>query len=672
MAAATFKSVTGGKVIDSANIKVYPCVSRAQGTDTNAQLSTEYNITNSRSGKTYVISKPSSGGTVKLSVGGYYFELTEITAGQISGELADSKYCNIKVSGGVLKDTVGSNNTLDYNSGSGDNYFYGLLFTDNAKTGTDWISLKFDQTKEVNLTYSDVGAAAASHTHDKSEVGLSNVGNYKAVSTAANQGLTNAEKTNARNNIGAGTSDLTLGTSSSTAAAGNHTHLYAGATTAGGAANSANKVNKALTFSDVSNANKTFDGSSALTVKPGNNITFTADGNDIKINATGDLSVDWKNGVSDKPTINSVSLKAGSEGTNTLADLGIQGVLTGTAAGTYGGTTTVPVVTVKQQGSNTVIDKIETASIAFPAVPTATDSVTGGFKTGAATPAMKKGDEYAKYPIIVENGIGKAVVKAVQNTCTEQLDLYEGAESGVQSGYLWLKRNKTLSIKASGYNRKISLYNDAGSTETTYITGGNTGAIYTNGAISGASLTTTGNITVKNGTTAKITLKNSNGDIDASGTIKAATFSTSSDGESTTITEGNITAAGTVGCQKLYISNTANSVSLKTVRFVFTYSGFSGIVQFLFPVAASTAVSTAAQVYTAMLAMGDKTYPATGGCANGTTVFPAVSITAGTTTNTFIISYINTDGRSTLLTSVSPSSATISTLYDSPLVASMS
>lgn len=40
----------------------------------------------------------------------------------------------------------------------------------------------------------------------KSSVGLSNVGNFKAVSTEASQGLTDTEKSNARANIGAGTS----------------------------------------------------------------------------------------------------------------------------------------------------------------------------------------------------------------------------------------------------------------------------------------------------------------------------------------------------------------------------------------------------------------------------------------------------------------------------------
>ena len=43
---------------------------------------------------------------------------------------------------------------------------------------------------------------------DKSDIGLENVGNYKSVSVDVNQELTNVEKQNARNNIGAGISNF--------------------------------------------------------------------------------------------------------------------------------------------------------------------------------------------------------------------------------------------------------------------------------------------------------------------------------------------------------------------------------------------------------------------------------------------------------------------------------
>lgn len=56
---------------------------------------------------------------------------------------------------------------------------------------------------EVNTVTSVAGKTGAV-TLDKSDVGLSNVGNFKAVSTSANQGLTDTEKLNARTNIGLG------------------------------------------------------------------------------------------------------------------------------------------------------------------------------------------------------------------------------------------------------------------------------------------------------------------------------------------------------------------------------------------------------------------------------------------------------------------------------------
>ena len=53
---------------------------------------------------------------------------------------------------------------------------------------------------EVNTVTSVAGKTGAV-TLDKSDVGLGNVGNFKAVSTSANQGLTDTEKSNARANI---------------------------------------------------------------------------------------------------------------------------------------------------------------------------------------------------------------------------------------------------------------------------------------------------------------------------------------------------------------------------------------------------------------------------------------------------------------------------------------
>ena len=56
--------------------------------------------------------------------------------------------------------------------------------------------------------YTHPGSGTNPHGTTKSDVGLGNVGNFKAVSTVASQGLTDTEKSNARANIGAGTSNF--------------------------------------------------------------------------------------------------------------------------------------------------------------------------------------------------------------------------------------------------------------------------------------------------------------------------------------------------------------------------------------------------------------------------------------------------------------------------------
>lgn len=61
---------------------------------------------------------------------------------------------------------------------------------------------------ETDPTVPAWAKASTKPTYTASEVGLGNVGNFKAVSTVASQGLSTTEKTNARNNIGAGTSSF--------------------------------------------------------------------------------------------------------------------------------------------------------------------------------------------------------------------------------------------------------------------------------------------------------------------------------------------------------------------------------------------------------------------------------------------------------------------------------
>ena len=95
------------------------------------------------------------------------------------------------------------------------------------------------------------------------------------------QSLTDDQKAQARANIGAGTSNLTLAGngSATTAAKSDHTHNYAGSSSAGGAATSANKVNSNLVVKLNSGTTEgtnlfTFNGSAVKTI----NITPSAIG----------------------------------------------------------------------------------------------------------------------------------------------------------------------------------------------------------------------------------------------------------------------------------------------------------------------------------------------------------------------------------------------------------
>ena len=87
---------------------------------------------------------------------------------------------------------------------------------DTLKEISDWIDTHEDSASAMNTAISKNATNLSNHTSNKSnphsvtkaQVGLGNVGNFKAVSTVANQGLTDDEKANARANIGAGMSSF--------------------------------------------------------------------------------------------------------------------------------------------------------------------------------------------------------------------------------------------------------------------------------------------------------------------------------------------------------------------------------------------------------------------------------------------------------------------------------
>ena len=83
-----------------------------------------------------------------------------------------------------------------------------LITLENLSTFKDCLDNEGYIKQETDPTVPSWAKAETKPTYTKEEVGLGNVGNFKAVSTVANQGLTDAEKIAARDNIGAAPSNL--------------------------------------------------------------------------------------------------------------------------------------------------------------------------------------------------------------------------------------------------------------------------------------------------------------------------------------------------------------------------------------------------------------------------------------------------------------------------------
>lgn len=130
----------------------------------------------------------------------------------------------------------------------------------------------------TSLPASDVyswAKASSKPSYTASEVGLGNVGNFKAVSTVASQGLSSTEQSNARANIGAGTSSFS----------GSYNDL-SNKPTIPSAANNGTYTVKTLVGSTTTNVSDfTANQSSAddVTFVQGSNVTITPDATNRKI-----------------------------------------------------------------------------------------------------------------------------------------------------------------------------------------------------------------------------------------------------------------------------------------------------------------------------------------------------------------------------------------------------
>lgn len=173
--------------------------------------------------------------------------------------------------------------------------------------------------------------ASTKPTYTASEVGLGNVGNFKAVSTVASQGLSDTEKSNARANIGAGTSSFS----------GSYNDLSNKPTIPAAANNGTFSVKtKVGSNAAVTAADFTANQSSAddVTFIQGTNVTLTTDTTNRTITIASTDTNTWRP-VSDSVSSTSSSDAASSKAVKTAYDLAASktsntGTVTKVTAGT--------------------------------------------------------------------------------------------------------------------------------------------------------------------------------------------------------------------------------------------------------------------------------------------------------------------------------------------------
>lgn len=134
-------------------------------------------------------------------------------------------------------------------------------------TSGEKLSIAFGKiSKGITDLISHIANKSNPHGVTKAQVGLSNVGNFKAVSTTTeNQGLTDTEKTNARTNIGLN-SAIISGTQTTTSSADGGSNVY--------------------TFTDASGESSTITVKNGSKGSPGTNGTNGKDGTSISISST--------------------------------------------------------------------------------------------------------------------------------------------------------------------------------------------------------------------------------------------------------------------------------------------------------------------------------------------------------------------------------------------------
>lgn len=104
----------------------------------------------------------------------------------------------------ITKSNIGLSNVPNVSTNNQAPTFTTATTLANIKSGETLTVMLGKIAKAIADFISHLADTSNPHSVTKSQVGLGNVGNFKAVSTVAGQGLSESEKANARANIGAG------------------------------------------------------------------------------------------------------------------------------------------------------------------------------------------------------------------------------------------------------------------------------------------------------------------------------------------------------------------------------------------------------------------------------------------------------------------------------------
>ena len=182
----------------------------------------------------------------------------------------------------------------------------------------------------------------------------------------ASQGLTDTQKSNARTNIGAGTSSLTIGTTATTAAAGNHTH-------------SAYVNQNAFSNVKVGSTTIAADTTTDTLELAGSNVTLTPDATNDKV-TIGITSDNIANALGYTPTANTGTITGVSVNGTSVATSGVANI-TSIPWGIVSGGPTVNNATLTIQKNGTTVKTFtanaSTDVTANITVPTSAATLTG-------------------------------------------------------------------------------------------------------------------------------------------------------------------------------------------------------------------------------------------------------------------------------------------------------